>query len=82
VEAAERSRWLAELAEAVVQAQRLARIMGVSDGKCGQANELYRRLEWVRIEVEGLRRASSKTHSTEIDPKWMDLVPWNRRQAY
>ncbi len=80
--AAERSRWLAELAQAIDEAQRLARNLGDSERKCAHAKELYGRLESVRIEVEALRRGTWVTRSTEIDPLRTNLFPWNRRQKY
>jgi hypothetical protein len=82
ISGAERSRWLAELAETIDQAQRLARTLGVPEGNCSGAKALYRRLELVRIEVEDLRRGGWATQRTEIDPKWMNLFPWNDRQTY
>ena len=78
--AAERSRWLAELAEAVAQAQRLARALGAPEGKCAPAKEVYRRLESVRIEVEALRRGGWGTSPTKIDPNWMNLMPKSERR--
>lgn len=80
--AAERSRWLAELAQAVDQAQRLARTLGVPGGNCEPAKELYDRLELVRIEVEALRRGAWGASPIEIDPLWTSLFPWNRRQKF
>lgn len=80
--AAERSRWLAELAEAVAQAQWLARALGAPAGNCLPAEKLYGRLESIRIEVESLRRGSWGTRPTEIDPQWMSLFSWNERQKH
>lgn len=80
--AAERSRWLAELAEAIDQAQRLARSLNSPGSSGAQARELFHRLESVRIEVDALRRGTWVTRSTETDPLWTNLFPWNRRQKY
>ena len=80
--AVERSRWLAELAEAVDEAQRLARKMGVSEGDCASAKKLFERLETVRIEIEALRRGSWDRRSIETDPSWINLFPWNRRAKF
>lgn len=80
--AAERSRWLAELAQAVDQAQRLARTVGDSESNAAQAKELFGRLESVRIEVEALRRATGVTRSVDFDPMRTNLFLWNRRQKY
>jgi hypothetical protein len=80
--AAERSRWLAELAEAVDQAQRLARALSTAGSDGAQAKELFHRLESVRVEVDSLRRGAWVKRSTEIDPFLTNLFPWNRRQKY
>lgn len=79
--AAERSRWLAELAVAIRDAQRLARVLGVDDDR-GPASDLYVRLESVRLEVEALRRGSWAPRPTEIDPRWIKPFPWERRHRH
>ena len=80
--AAERSRWLAELAQAIDQAQQLARTLGDSESNGAQAKELYGRLEAVRVEVDAIRRGTWVTRSIEIDPLRTNHFPWNRRQKY
>ena len=77
--AVERARWLAELAQAIEQAQRLARTLAAAAPNGGEALELYDRLEIARREVEELRRSSREVLRRKIDPKWIGLVPWNRR---
>jgi hypothetical protein len=79
--AAERGRWLAELAQAVDEAQRLAKMLRASEADCLAAKEIYDRLEAVRIEVDSLRRGSWIVRRKEIDPLRTGLFPWNRRQA-
>ena len=78
--AAERARWLAELAEAIDGAKRLARTIAASDRAAAEARELFSRLEAVEIEVEALRRGGRNNMRRQIDPKWTSLVPWNRRR--
>ena len=78
--AAERARWLAELAQAIDRAQRLARTLARSERDAAEANELKGRLEAIRIEVEELRRGHRLILRREIDPKWTGLLPWNRRR--
>lgn len=73
--AGERGRWLAELAQAVDQAQRLARTLSVAQGTCAEAEDLYGRLEAIRIEVEDLRRGGWGARPTRIDPLWTNLFP-------
>lgn len=82
--AEERSRWLAELAEAIGQAQRLVRTLSASQtslGKRAEAKDLFGHLEAIRIEVDALRRGGWVPRQTEIDPSWINLIPWNRRSA-
>lgn len=69
--AVERSRWLAELALAVEQAQQLAR----AQSDCAQARELFDRLESVRVEIEALRRGGWDVRPAEIDPLWARIFP-------
>jgi len=77
--AAERSRWLAELAQAIDDALRLARSSSAAHTSCAGAEHLKRRLEAVRDEVEGLRRGRRDTRPIEIDPLWTSLFPWQGR---
>jgi hypothetical protein len=76
VVALERARWLAELAEAIAQAQRLAWQLGVAEGDLEEARELYARLEVVRAEVELLRSSGWVEVRREVEPGWLDnLLP-------
>jgi hypothetical protein len=74
--AAERSRWLAELAEALEQAQKLTWRLGATEGRTAAAMELYSQLEAVRAEVQSLRLRPTTIAAPKIDRKWTDLVPW------
>ena len=78
--AAQRARWLAELAHAIDRAQRLARTLSVSQHDPSEAIELDKRLEAIRTEVDELQRGSRMLLRREIDPRWTGLVPWNRRR--
>lgn len=72
--ALERARWLAELAQAIAQAQKLVWSLGVIDGDDEEACELYARLEAVRSEVDSLRFGGWVR--TEVDAKWLEsLMP-------
>ena len=73
--AADRARWLAELAEAIDQAQRVAWALGIAEGDDLEAKELYGRLEIARVEVESLRHRRWTRHSAEIDPAWTTFGP-------
>ena len=76
--AVERGQWLADLAQAVDQAQRLARTLIVLKGNCAESEALYGRLERVRIEVEDLRRGVWRAHPMKIDPLWISLFSLER----
>ena len=78
--AAERARWLAELAQAIRRAQRLTRSLAASHGESVEVLQLRVRLEAVELEVEEVRRGSRHLCRRQIDPKWTGLVPWNRRR--
>jgi hypothetical protein len=72
--ALERARWLAELAQAIAQAQKLVWTLGVIEGDCEEARELYARLELVRGDVEALRFGGWVEVRKEIDPLWLERL--------
>jgi hypothetical protein len=74
--AVERSRWLAELAQAVDEALRLARAMEGPQRDCARAKEIHARLKQVRIEIDALRRGGWGTRPIEIDPLWTRFLTW------
>jgi hypothetical protein len=69
--ALERARWLAELAQAIAQAQKLVWTLGVIEGDSEEARELYARLELVRGDVEALRFGNWVEVRNEVDPLWL-----------
>ena len=71
--AAERAVWLAELALAVDQAQRLAWSLDVSKARVAEVEGLDRRLEAARIEIEALRRGAWPSRQADPDPLWTSL---------
>ena len=71
---ATRARWLAELAVAIEQAQRLTWRLGVSEGENAEAMRLYARLDILLAEVESLRRGGWTGEHRELDPFWMQLL--------
>ena len=79
--AAERSQWLAELAQAVDDAQRLAKTLSASMAEIVGAKEIYDSLEAIRIEVDSLRRGGWVVRREDIDPQRTHLFPWNRRRT-
>jgi hypothetical protein len=72
VVAFERVRWLDELLRAISEAQKLAWSLGVAEGDCDEARQLYSRLEAVRNEVESLRVGNWVAVRKEVDPIWLD----------
>jgi hypothetical protein len=72
--AAERARWLAELALAVDQAQRIAWSLGVSEAGVAEVEGLCHRLELARIEIEALRRGASPARRVNLDPLWTSFL--------
>jgi hypothetical protein len=72
--AAQRARWLGELADALDEARRLVKELGAAEGKV-DAVELYARIEAVRIEVQAIRirRAAG---APEFSPEWTKDIPW------
>ena len=79
--ALERARWLAELADAIAQAQKLAWTLGVSEGDCEEARDLYARLELVRGELEALRFGGWIEVRMEIDPALLSGLLEGRNAA-
>lgn len=72
--AADRARWLSELAIAVVQAKELAWRLGSGEGPNPEARALYARLGAVLDEVETLRCGSWSGAEQELDPFWRQLL--------
>ena len=75
---ASRERQVAELLEAVYEAQQLAIKLCQSPASAQEVKQLFSRLETVRLEVEQLHLGSAPVPFEEIDPKWTGLVPWRR----
>ena len=74
--AADRVRWLGDLAEALGQAQRLTWRIGLSDAN-PEAMQLYGRIEAAIAEVQALRLGRRSAPFAEIDPQWIDRLPWS-----
>lgn len=70
-----RGPWLAELSEAIDQAQQLARTLSSAAEHCPEAEDLYARLEAIRIEIENLRLGGWGGRPAQIDPRWSILFP-------
>jgi hypothetical protein len=73
--AIERARWLANLAQALGDAQMLAWELGTARGD-SEAMQLYGRIESAVAEVQSLRLGGRMTSRQEHDPEWTHIVPW------
>ena len=68
---ADRARWLAELAQALDDAQRLFGKLDVRTIPRADAFELYMRIEAARLEVQSLRLSRSLRERAEMSPQRM-----------
>jgi hypothetical protein len=75
--AAQRARWLAELACALDEARRLIKRLGAAEGRI-DAVELYARIEAVRLEVQAIRLRRSMGGGADSHPEWTENFPWKR----
>jgi acyl-CoA reductase-like NAD-dependent aldehyde dehydrogenase len=70
VSAAERARWLAELAQVLEHAQELVTRLAVAEGRKSEALDVCARLEATRAEVQSLRRNRTGEAPADSDPEW------------
>lgn len=73
--AATRAQWLAELAGALDESQRLLARLDLRAEQEGAGVELFLRIEAARREVQSLRL--SRQSRSDSDPAWTSLAPWN-----
>ena len=78
--AALRAEWLAQLADAIEGAQRLAWQLGTSDGTSTEARDLYGRLEAARLELDSLRGLACVRES-RIEPNWLQKLGFDPSPA-
>jgi hypothetical protein len=72
--AEERACWLAALAEALDEAQKLSWRLGTENGNPA-AMELYSRVETIRLEVQALRLGRVEIVRNGHDPYWTKFSP-------
>ena len=72
--AAERARWLVDLANAIDQAQQLAWRLAHEEGH-PEASSLYSRLECAREEIDALRRSGWADVRQDFPSEWIELLP-------
>jgi hypothetical protein len=77
VSAAERARWLAELSEALEQAEQLVWSLSDRPGLAPELRELYGRLDAARAEVQSLRFKRATASRANNRPFWIELAPWS-----
>jgi hypothetical protein len=71
-----RARWLAELSEALEQADRLASRLGLSCVQGSDAMELFIRLAAARSQMQALRLGRPDDGLEDADPKWSNPPLW------
>jgi hypothetical protein len=76
VPAAERARWLAELAQSLNEAQDLLGQLDWAGVKRAEALEVFLRIEAARLEVESLRLSRSLQPRLDFAPEWTGSQPW------
>lgn len=79
VTAAQRARWLAELSDALENAQELLRDLLPGDACDADALDLCARLETALAEARSLQFGRPKKGQPRLHPQWSNLVPWDRR---
>lgn len=80
VPAADRARWLAEVADALEQAHRLLFELDLENDAAAGALDLHVRIEAARLEVQALRLSRSIVPRTRPDPNWTNLA-WPAERA-
>ena len=73
--AAQRARWLAELADALDEARQLIKRLGAAEGRI-DAVELYARIEAVRLEVQAMRLRRPAFREQNLGSEWTKDFPW------
>ena len=76
--AARNAQWLAELSEALEDAQRLLHWLNASPPVGIDAHDLLARVELARAQVRGFR-LGTPPDADEFGPKWMSSLLWDRR---
>lgn len=72
---------MAELAEAVDQAQLLLWALAGAENVSAEARALYGRIESVRVEIEALRGAGSADPGEILITEWLELLARTAQQS-
>lgn len=81
VPAADRARWLAEVADALEQAHRLLFELDLENDATADALDLYVRIEAARLEVQSLRLSRTVAPRNPADPNWTNSPAWPVERA-
>lgn len=73
--AAQRARWLAELADALEGARRVVKQLAVEESGF-EARELFAQIETARLEVRNMRIRRSPGELQDFGPEWSKDIPW------
>ena len=74
--AAFRAQWLAQLADAIENAQSLAWQLGAQERTSAEARRLYGRLEEVRLELDSIRGIVGPV-TGRMEPGWLQKLGWD-----
>ncbi|MGZ2412857.1 hypothetical protein ACUXST_002299 [Sphingomonas sp. F9_3S_D5_B_2] len=74
--AAERARWLAELAKALVEAVNVAAELGLAQSRRAEHVEFFARVTVARAQVRSLRLGQADERTGECSPNWSNPAPW------
>jgi hypothetical protein len=81
VPAADRARWLSELADALDQAHRVLFELDLDEDSVPCARDLHVRVEAARLQVQMLMLSRSIARSKETGPDWTNLLPWRAKRT-
>lgn len=75
--AALRAEWLAQLAQAIEGAQRLAWQLGTREATSAEARDLYSRLEAAKMELQSIQGlARTRLYEQLVDLDWLEKLGW------
>jgi hypothetical protein len=75
VTAAQRARWLAELSDALHDAQQL--IWRFTDDRNLEALDLLKRIEAARAQMQSLQLGRARRAADDFYPEWTNSLPWD-----
>jgi len=77
--AAARAIWLAQLEEALKDAQRLLQQIPLTQQQQSSAQEVHLRIQAARLEVQALRLSRSHDLPGKVRPDWTGTSPWSQQ---